>query len=61
MVFSISDDGDHNLILGLAVDKSSLYEKIKIQSDMEFKELSPRCILLCLTCDGKLTLNHAAW
>ncbi|XP_020698976.1 nuclear pore complex protein NUP214 isoform X3 [Dendrobium catenatum] len=57
----LQDDGDDNLILGLAVDKSSLYEKIKIQSDMEFKELSPRCILLCLTCDGKLTLNHAAW
>ncbi|KAH0469100.1 hypothetical protein IEQ34_002332 [Dendrobium chrysotoxum] len=57
----LQDDGDHNLILGLAVDKSSLYEKIKIQSNMEFKELSPRCILLCLTCDGKLTLNHAAW
>ncbi|XP_020597673.1 nuclear pore complex protein NUP214 [Phalaenopsis equestris] len=57
----LQDDGDDNLIVGLAVDKSSLYEKIKIQRDLEFKELPPRCILLCLTCDGKLTLNHAAW
>ncbi|KAK8952724.1 hypothetical protein KSP40_PGU009747 [Platanthera guangdongensis] len=56
-----SDDGDDNLVLGLAVDKISLYEKIKIQRNLEFIELSPRCILLCLTCDGKLTLYHVAW
>lgn len=57
----LQDDGDDNLVLGLAVDKVSLYEKIKIQRNLEFNELSPRCILLCLTFDGKLTLYHVAW
>ncbi|KAK8918677.1 hypothetical protein KSP39_PZI021619 [Platanthera zijinensis] len=57
----LQDEGDDNLVLGLAVDKISLYEKIKIQRNLEFIELSPRCILLCLTCDGKLTLYHVAW
>ncbi|KAG0477530.1 hypothetical protein HPP92_014371 [Vanilla planifolia] len=56
----LQDDGDDNLILGLAIDKSS-YGKISILQDMEVKELSSRCILLCVTCDGKLTLYHAAW
>ncbi|KAG0479164.1 hypothetical protein HPP92_013883 [Vanilla planifolia] len=54
----LQDDGDDNLILGLAIDKSS-YGKISILQDMEVKELSSRCILLCVTCDGKLTLYHA--
>ena len=57
----VSDNGDDNLILGLCVDKVSLYEKVKIQLGVdEHIELSPYCILLCLTLEGKLVMFHVA-
>nr|POE78244.1 isoform 2 of nuclear pore complex protein [Quercus suber] len=52
----LQDNGDDNLILGLRVDKVSLYEKVKIQRI----GLSPYCILLCLTPEGKLVVFHVA-
>ncbi|KAM4084594.1 hypothetical protein ACB094_08G144300 [Castanea mollissima] len=57
----LQDNGDDNLILGLCVDKVSLYEKFKIQLGVdESIELSPYCILLCLTLEGKLVMFHVA-
>nr|XP_023903530.1 nuclear pore complex protein NUP214-like [Quercus suber] len=57
----LQDNGDDNLILGLCVDKASLYEKVKIQLGADERiELSPHCILLCLTLEGKLVMFHVA-
>ncbi|KAK4608191.1 hypothetical protein RGQ29_001836 [Quercus rubra] len=57
----LQDNGDDNLILGLCVDKVSLYEKFKIQLGADERiELSPYCILLCLTLEGKLVMFHVA-
>jgi nuclear pore complex protein Nup214 len=57
----LSENDDDNLILGLCVDKVSLYEKVKIQLGVdEDRELSPYCILLCLTLEGKLVMFHVA-
>ncbi|XP_026661439.2 nuclear pore complex protein NUP214 isoform X2 [Phoenix dactylifera] len=56
----LQENGNDNLILGFGVDKVSVYEKVKIQLDLQTKELSPRCIVLCLTCEGKLIMYHVA-
>lgn len=57
----LSENDDDNLILGLCVDKVSLFEKVKIQLGVdERRELSPYCILLCLTLEGKLVMFHVA-
>lgn len=57
----LQGNDDDNLILGLCVDKVSLYEKVKIQLGVEEQiELSPYCILLCLTLEGKLVMFHVA-
>ncbi|XP_059429559.1 nuclear pore complex protein NUP214 isoform X2 [Corylus avellana] len=57
----LQENDDDNLILGLCVDKVSLYEKVKIQLGVEERrELSPYCILLCLTLEGKLVMFHVA-
>ncbi|GAV70464.1 hypothetical protein CFOL_v3_13962 [Cephalotus follicularis] len=57
----LQDNGDDNLIMGLCVDKVSLYGKVKIQLGVEEQEeLSPYCILMCLTLEGKLIMFHFA-
>ncbi|KAJ6798678.1 nuclear pore complex protein NUP214 [Iris pallida] len=56
----LQENGDDNTILGFSVDRFSLYEKVTIKVDSDMKELSPRCILLCLTIEGKLIMYHAA-
>lgn len=56
----LSENGDDNLILGFGIDKVSLYEKIEVQVGVEYKELSPLCVLFCLTCEGKLIMYHVA-
>ncbi|XP_042380619.1 nuclear pore complex protein NUP214-like isoform X1 [Zingiber officinale] len=56
----LQENGEDNLILGFGIDKISLYEKVEVQVDTEFKELSPYCILFCLTCEGKLAMFHVA-
>jgi nuclear pore complex protein Nup214 len=57
----LSENDDDNLILGLCLDKVSLYEKVKIQLGVEERrELLPYCILLCLTLEGKLVMFHVA-
>lgn len=56
----LQENGDDNTILGFSVDRFSLYEKVTIKVDSDMKELSPRCVLLCLTVEGKLIMYHAA-
>ncbi|XP_019055049.1 PREDICTED: nuclear pore complex protein NUP214 isoform X2 [Nelumbo nucifera] len=57
----LQENGDDNLILGFGVDKVSLYEKVKVMvGDGERIELSPYCVLLCLTLEGKLVMFHVA-
>ncbi|KAM7522789.1 hypothetical protein LguiA_012691 [Lonicera macranthoides] len=51
-------NGDDNLILGLCVDKVSHDESIVLTLGDEEKEVSPCCIVLCVTVDSKLTIFH---
>ncbi|KAK2401393.1 hypothetical protein P8452_08114 [Trifolium repens] len=53
---------DDNLLLGLCIDKVSICQKVRIQVDAgeEETELSPYCVLMCLTLDGKLVMFHVA-
>ncbi|KAF3448907.1 hypothetical protein FNV43_RR09624 [Rhamnella rubrinervis] len=51
----LQENDDDNLILGLCVDKISCYGNLKVQLGVEEqKELSPFCVLLCLTVEGNL-------
>ncbi|XP_027072146.2 nuclear pore complex protein NUP214 [Coffea arabica] len=51
-------NGDDNLILASYVDKVSQNHEIRCIVGEAETELSPCCILLCLTIDGKLSLFH---
>lgn len=58
---SVSENDDDNLILGLGVDKVSCYGNLKVQLGVEEqRELSPFCVLLCLTLEGKLVMFQVA-
>ncbi|XP_048319382.1 nuclear pore complex protein NUP214 isoform X3 [Ziziphus jujuba] len=57
----LQENDDDNLVLGLCIDKVSCYGNFKVQLGVEEqKELSPFCILLCLTLEGKLVMFHVA-
>lgn len=57
----VTDNGDDNLIMGLCIDRASLYGKVKVKLGVEEEnELSPFCILMCLTLEGKLNMFHVA-
>ncbi|XVE70344.1 hypothetical protein DITRI_Ditri10aG0065100 [Diplodiscus trichospermus] len=57
----LQDNGDDNLIMGLCIDKVSLSGTVKVQLGVEeVKELSPFCVLICLTLEGKLIMFHIA-
>ncbi|KAF6163882.1 hypothetical protein GIB67_024737 [Kingdonia uniflora] len=56
----LQDNGNDSFIAGFGVDKVSSYEKFTVQEDEETKNLSPYCILMCLTLDGKLIIFHMA-
>ncbi|KAF3449046.1 hypothetical protein FNV43_RR09770 [Rhamnella rubrinervis] len=57
----LQENDDDNLILGLCVDKISCYGNLKVQLGVEEqKELSPFCVLLCLTVEGKLVMFQVA-
>lgn len=57
----VSDNGDDNLVMGLCIDKVSLYEKVEVQIGVEEpKELSSYCVLMCLTLEGKLNMFYVA-
>lgn len=53
-------DGEDNLILGLTVDKVCQNENVKFTLGEEETEVSPCCILVCLTLDGKISIFHFA-
>jgi len=58
---SIAESGDENLVLGLCIDKSSVYESVNVDlGDQEQKELPSRCLLVCLTLEGKLIIFNVA-
>ncbi|KAJ4834204.1 hypothetical protein Tsubulata_020557 [Turnera subulata] len=57
----LQENDDDNLIMGLCIDKVSLYEKVKVEVGVEEqKELSPFCVLMCVTLEGKLVMFHTA-
>ncbi|XP_052181178.1 nuclear pore complex protein NUP214 isoform X2 [Diospyros lotus] len=56
----LQGNGDDNIVLGLSLDKFSYDEKVEVKLGSEYKELSPFCILLCLSLDGKLFMFHVA-
>ncbi|XP_021278023.1 nuclear pore complex protein NUP214 [Herrania umbratica] len=57
----LQENGDDNLIMGLCIDKVSLFGNVKVQLGVEeVKELSPYCVLICLTSEGKLIMFHIA-
>ncbi|XP_024199460.1 nuclear pore complex protein NUP214 isoform X1 [Rosa chinensis] len=56
----LQENGDDNLIMGLCVDKSSISQKVSVRLGLEQRELSPYCILICLTLCGKLIMYHVA-
>ncbi|XP_058196407.1 nuclear pore complex protein NUP214-like isoform X2 [Rhododendron vialii] len=57
---ALQENGDDNIVLGLCVDRISQNEKVEVQLGAEYKELSPFCILLCLSLDGKLFMYQVA-
>ncbi|XP_017218330.1 nuclear pore complex protein NUP214 isoform X1 [Daucus carota subsp. sativus] len=52
-------DGEDNIVIGLSIDKISQDKLAKINFGEE-TEVSPCCVLACLTVDGKLTFFHFA-
>ncbi|GLU19614.1 hypothetical protein SLE2022_358540 [Rubroshorea leprosula] len=57
----LQDNGDDNLIMGLCIDKVSIFGKVKLHlGGDEQRELSPYCVLMCLTLEGKLNVFHIA-
>ncbi|XP_048139528.1 nuclear pore complex protein NUP214 isoform X2 [Rhodamnia argentea] len=57
----LQENGDDNVILGLCIDKVSMHEKVKVQLGVEEqKDLSPFCILFCLSLEGKLIMFNVA-
>ncbi|KAL2327625.1 hypothetical protein Fmac_021052 [Flemingia macrophylla] len=57
----LQENGDDNLLLGLCIDNVSIYQKVGVQLGVEEKtELSPYCVLICLTLEGKLVMFHVA-
>ncbi|XP_023748744.1 nuclear pore complex protein NUP214 [Lactuca sativa] len=57
---NLQENSDDNLILGLAVDKVYKDEKLRLTLGEQDTEVSPCCILLCLTIDAKVFMFHFA-
>ncbi|KAK4758135.1 hypothetical protein SAY87_019436 [Trapa incisa] len=58
---ALQDNGDENLVVGLCIDKVSVHGKVNIQLGVEEERgLSPYCVLICLTLEGKLIMFHVA-
>lgn len=54
------ENDEDNSVLGLSIDKVSQNNELKFLLGEEEKEVSPCCVLICLTIDGKLALFHFA-
>ncbi|XP_073144106.1 nuclear pore complex protein NUP214 [Henckelia pumila] len=53
-------DGEENVILGISVDKVSQDKNAKLILGDEDTEVSPSCVIICLTIDGKISVFHFA-
>ncbi|KAL2928183.1 hypothetical protein RDABS01_028906 [Bienertia sinuspersici] len=57
----LQESGAENLVLGLCVDESSVYENVKVKVGLEEeRDLLPHCLLLCLTLEGKILMFKVA-
>uniref|UniRef100_A0A1J3EM12 Nuclear pore complex protein NUP214 n=1 Tax=Noccaea caerulescens TaxID=107243 RepID=A0A1J3EM12_NOCCA len=57
----LQENGDDNMIMGLCTDTVSVEGTVKVGTgDDDMKELSPYCVLLCLTLEGKLVMYNVA-
>ncbi|KAK8283510.1 hypothetical protein V6Z12_D08G100700 [Gossypium hirsutum] len=57
----LQDNDDDNLIMGLCIDNVSVFGSVKVQLGVEeVRELSPYCVLICLTLEGKLIMFQVA-
>ncbi|XP_052887618.1 nuclear pore complex protein NUP214 isoform X3 [Gossypium arboreum] len=57
----LQDNDDDNLIMGLCIDNVSVCGSVKVQLGVEeVRELSPCCVLICLTLEGKLIMFQIA-
>ncbi|XP_074310899.1 nuclear pore complex protein NUP214 [Silene latifolia] len=57
----LKENGDDNVLLGLCVDETSVYENVEVKVRVEEqRELRPHCLLVCLTLEGKLVLFNVA-
>ncbi|XP_057781176.1 nuclear pore complex protein NUP214 [Salvia miltiorrhiza] len=54
------DDGEENVILGLSVDKASQNENLSFTLGDVEREVSPCCVIICITIDGKISVFHFA-
>ncbi|KAL3850357.1 hypothetical protein ACJIZ3_012239 [Penstemon smallii] len=54
------DNGEDNVLLGLSVDKVSQNKNAKLTLGDEETEVSPCCVVICLTIDGKVSVFHFA-
>lgn len=53
-------DGEENVILGISVDKVSQDENARLTLGDEDTEVSPSCVIICLTIDGNISVFHFA-
>ncbi|KAK4441074.1 Nuclear pore complex protein [Sesamum alatum] len=53
-------NGEENVIMGLSVDKVSQNENVRFTLGDEETEVSPCCVIVCLTIDGKVSVFHFA-
>lgn len=57
----VPDDDNDNIIVGLCIDGASECEKVRFQQGVDDpRELSPYCVMFCLTLEGKLIMFHLA-
>ncbi|XP_056175988.1 nuclear pore complex protein NUP214 isoform X2 [Syzygium oleosum] len=57
----LQENGDDNSILGLCVGKVSMHETVRIQLGVEEqRDLSPFCVLFCLSLERKLIMFNVA-
>ncbi|KAL6500068.1 hypothetical protein OROGR_027978 [Orobanche gracilis] len=54
------ENGEENVILGLSVDKVSQNKDVRFIVGDEETEVSPCCVIICLTIDGNISVFHFA-
>ncbi|XP_047966903.1 nuclear pore complex protein NUP214 isoform X2 [Salvia hispanica] len=51
-------DGEENVILGLSLDKASQNKNLSFTLGDVEREVSPCCVIICITIDGKISVFH---